>query len=136
MKRIKLTEEWQALVDLANGTTGLGTLPKADETANLNKKIMWFLKSGPVGILQNILAVFGSEGLEEFKSFLDYYLEDQGAPGHYQPSKGNDSAIKALKNENSDTDFSVYLANLKQELRELDGDKTNERRKNNDERIP
>ena len=136
MKKIKLTKEWQALADLANETTGLGDLPKADETANLNKKIMWFLRHGPAGILQNILAVFGREGLEEFWAFLDYYLENQGSPGHYQPSKGNESTINALKEENFDTDFSVYLANLKQELRELDGGKTNERRKNNDERIP
>lgn len=126
MKKIKLTKEWQALADLANGTTGLGTLPKADETANLNKKIMWFLKSGPAGILQNILAVFGSEGLEEFNKFLDYYLKDQGVPGHYQPSKSNESTIKALKEENSDTNFSFYLNNLKEELRELDGGKPDE----------
>lgn len=126
MKKIKLTKEWQALADLANGTTGLGVLPKADETANLNKKIMWFLRRGPAGILQNILAVFGREGLEEFRAFLDYYLENQGSPGHYQPSKGNESTINALKEENFDTNFSAYLNNLKQELRELDGGKPDE----------
>lgn len=48
MKKIKLTKEWQALADLANGTTSLGVLPKADETANLNKKIKaWTCRDTP-----------------------------------------------------------------------------------------
>lgn len=121
-KEYNYSKEWQVLFNLSKGY-GIQVIKDVQMDAILNKKINWFLNNGAAGVLVMLKEVFGSEAVQEFNTFLEYFLSNTDNPGHYYHSDTIKQDIKRMKFAAMEIDFKKYLEDLKQELIEIDKQK-------------